>query len=180
MSLKKYTLKKDIKPIVLISFKKFPPLCQTPVLRRLSPKTKIRSKNNTIRSVAKSLQTLKNLQKVRSRNLTSKSPPIYLNSSITHSKTPQANIRYIKDSFAEADDLNAIETPSETMRTGSKGLEEGMKAEYERYLEEFLRWRKNDEDDTKEKGGNIFKNKRMNKLCQSPDVNFFLRVKRAF
>lgn len=180
MSLKKYTLKKDLKPIVLISFEKFPPLCQTPVLKRLSPKPRFRSKDNTSRSVAKSLQTLKNLQKAKSRNLTSKSPPIYFNSSINQSKTPLVNIRYIKDNFEEADDLNAIQTPSESIKNNSKGLEEGIKAEYEKYMEEFLRWRKNDEGTCEEKGKKKFKKKRMNKLCKSPDVNFFLRVKRAF
>lgn len=140
MQSKKYTLKKDIKTIVV----KMPK--QLPIITA-SPKTKINfefykaspllsCKSPTKSKISRSLNPLNRIKKTRTKSLVRKSP---FDSSLLASvpRNPiNYNIRYLKNDSIQLDEKNTIETPSDSLKPSSQynQLPNLIAMEYENYL----------------------------------------------
>ncbi|OMJ66314.1 hypothetical protein SteCoe_36878 [Stentor coeruleus] len=137
MQSKKYTLKKDIKTIVVKMPKQLPIITTSPKtkmnneLYKASPLLSCKSPSR-----GKSLNPLSRIKKTRTKSLIRRIP---FDSSLLSSvpRNPiNYNIRYLKEDSMQLDEKNTIETPSDSLKpsTQDNRLQNHIATEYESYL----------------------------------------------
>lgn len=186
MSCKKYVLKKDLVPIKLKSPEKFNKSLLSPVQRLKLRKDKnglgglfpyIRRSEQT----AKSLNTLKNSKKIKNLSAGRKE----VNASLPHrlqKESINVNLRYLKNSFHDAEENNAIETPSESQKSRKDFFQDIICEEYQNYLElkqKPLFYTIKNRSITPNCCENLDKRK-LNFLNESPRIDSFWKTKKIY
>lgn len=186
MSFKKYVLKKDLVPIKLKSSEKLKKSLLSPVqkLRLHKDKNGFGTFFPYIRRdelIAKSLNTLKNSKRIKKLSAGRKK----VNTSLPHrlqKESAHLNLRYLKNSFHEADESNAIETPSESLKSRKDFFQDIICEEYQNYLE--LKQKPLFNTITSRSITPICYEKvrrsKQNFLIESPRINCFWKTKRIY
>ena len=180
MPAKVYTLKKDLKTIIVKSNER---LLQT--LKGYSPgPKKIRVNWPTVNirrrsgAVTKSLQSIKPTKSSRNTKLRSPTDPF----SVTpkQRKCINSNLRYLKENFEDTDQQNTLKTPSESIKSGSRNIKELVNQEYENYIEGTRLQGLGLRSSTPNSSG-LRRSKLKNWLCDSPvDLNIFWKDKKNY
>jgi hypothetical protein len=138
MSCKKYILKKDLKAYVLKSKEKLPSTPISPSVRaklsflKNSPVTFLPIIKKPTK-IAKSLQTLKGLNKRRFKSSGRKTLERSLPNGYYHIALSK-NLRYLKANPEEFDDKNLLVTPSDSINSKKDSLRGKIESEYQEYI----------------------------------------------
>lgn len=179
-SVKVYTLKKDLKTIIVKSNEKF---LQT--LKGHSPASKkIRVNWPTINIRRRSGAVTKSLQSIRltksSNNTKTKSPTDPFSVPTIQRKCLNSNLRYLKENFDDTDQQNTLKTPSESVKSVSRNVKELVNQEYEKYIEGAWCQGVGLRSSTPIISG-LGRRKVKNWLCDSPlDLNVFWKDKKNY
>lgn len=181
MSAKTYLLKKDLKTFIVKSteksLKKFK--CFSPSPPRKGPYYPATGQKKGLSIVTKSLQSIKS--KRISKDSKSKSPISTRALSSTKKHLLTSNLRYLGENFEEDEELNVLKTPSESIKSRGKNLEELINDEYQQYIEGACSISKIIRSDVHSNVVYLKRRKDQNALFESPlDLNCFWKDKKKF
>lgn len=178
MASKTYLLKKDLKTFIIKSNEKFIKTfkCYSPSPQRSNPYHPVTDNKKRLGIVTKSLQSIKSKRRdYRFRSPTSTHP---ITSNRRHLLI--SNLRYLLEDYEEDEEHNILETPSESIKSRGKGLEETINCEYKEYIEGICKKSKIVRSDAFGNIGQLKKRKSKNALCDSPlDLSCFWKARRT-